>query len=54
MSGNITLKELAKMEGVSVSTVSKALANSSEISDATKDKIKELAKEWTCNKKLDK
>lgn len=45
MSGNITLKGLAKMAGVSVSTVSKALANSPEISDATKNKIKELAKE---------
>lgn len=38
-----TLKQIAKELGVSVSTVSKALSDSSEISDATKVKIKEFA-----------
>lgn len=38
-----TLKQISKELGVSVSTVSKALSDSSEISDATKIKIKEFA-----------
>ncbi len=38
-----TLKELAKELGVSISTVSKALSDSPEISDFTKIKIKEFA-----------
>ena len=41
---NITLKELAKILDVSISTISKALNDSHEISEATKTKIKELAK----------
>ncbi len=41
--GNITLKELAKILGVSISTISKALNNSEEISEDTKVKVKELA-----------
>ena len=41
--GNITLKELAKILGVSISTISKALNDSEEISDDTKVKVKELA-----------
>ena len=40
----ITLKELAKQLNVSVSTVSKALNGSPEISEATAKRIKELAK----------
>lgn len=38
-----TLKQIAKELGVSVSTVSKALSDSSEISESTKVKIKEFA-----------
>jgi len=41
--GNITLKELAKILGVSISTISKALNDSEEISEDTKIKVKELA-----------
>ena len=44
MKEKATLKQIAKELGVSVSTVSKALNNSSEISEATKIKIKEFAK----------
>ena len=40
----MTLKELAKILDVSISTVSKALSDSHEISDATKLRIQELAK----------
>ena len=40
----VTLKDLAKELGVSVSTVSKALSNSYEISEKTKQKVLELAK----------
>ena len=39
-----TLKELAKELDVSISTVSKALKNSQEISQDTKDKVKAFAK----------
>ena len=41
---NITLKELSSILGVSISTISKALNDSHEISEATKKRIKELAK----------
>lgn len=41
---SITLKELSNILGVSVSTVSKALNDSPEISEATKKRIKDLAK----------
>lgn len=44
MKEKATLKQIAKQLGVSVSTVSKALNDSSEISEATKTKIKEFAK----------
>jgi LacI family transcriptional regulator len=44
MKEKATLKQIAKELGVSVSTVSKALNNSSEISEATKTKIQEFAK----------
>ena len=43
MKAKATLKQIAKELGVSVSTVSKALSDSQEISQATKDKIKEFA-----------
>ncbi len=43
---NITLKKLAEKLGVSISTISKALNDSHEISDTTKIKIKELAKRY--------
>lgn len=39
----VTLKELAKMLNISVSTVSKALNDSHEISEITKKRVKELA-----------
>lgn len=44
MAGKITLKELAAILNVSVSTISKALNDSHEISESTKKRIKELAK----------
>ena len=44
MKEKATLKQIAKQLGVSVSTVSKALNNSPEISDTTKAKIQEFAK----------
>lgn len=43
MKPKATLKELAKELGVSISTVSKALSDSEEISSFTKQKIKEFA-----------
>ncbi|MDT0649669.1 LacI family DNA-binding transcriptional regulator [Autumnicola edwardsiae] len=43
MKTKITLKELAKLLNVSVSTVSKALNDSSEISPKTIERVKELA-----------
>ncbi|MEP2056638.1 MAG: LacI family DNA-binding transcriptional regulator [Maribacter litoralis] len=44
MKPKITLKDIAKELDVSISTVSKALKNSKEISKETKDKIKAFAK----------
>lgn len=44
MKNKITLKELAKLLNVSVSTVSKALHDSAEISPKTIERVKELAK----------
>lgn len=44
MKSKATLKQIAKELGVSVSTVSKALSDSPEISEPTKIKIKEYAK----------
>ena len=41
---NITLKQLSSILGVSISTISKALNDSHEISDSTKKRIVELAK----------
>ncbi|SIP92787.1 LacI family DNA-binding transcriptional regulator [Maribacter ulvicola] len=44
MKSKITLKDIAKELDVSISTVSKALKNSKEISKETKDRIKAFAK----------
>ena len=41
---NITLKQLSSILGVSISTISKALNDSHEISDTTKKRIVEMAK----------
>lgn len=43
MENRVTLKELAKLLNVSISTVSKALRDSPEISPETRKKVKELA-----------
>ncbi|MCF4102551.1 LacI family transcriptional regulator [Gillisia sp. M10.2A] len=43
MGGKSTLKDLAKILNLSVSTVSKAINNSPEISDVTKDKVRSIA-----------
>ena len=42
---NITLKDIAKLANVSVSTVSKSLNDSPEITHSTKEKIRKIAKE---------
>lgn len=44
MKTKITLKQIARELGVSISTVSKALKDSSEISEDTRDKVKAFAK----------
>lgn len=44
MANRITLKELSKLLGVSISTVSKALNDSHEISPETKQRVREFAK----------
>ena len=44
MENKVTLKELSKILNVSISTVSKALNDSSEISHETRQRVKELAK----------
>ena len=46
MKKNITIKELSKILEVSISTVSKALNDSYEISDSTKERIKAAAKTY--------
>lgn len=43
MSTSITLKELSKLLDVSISTISKALNDSHEISESTKQRIREMA-----------
>ncbi len=47
----MTLSKLAKLAGVSVSTVSKVFSDSSEISDKTKETVLELAKKNGCYEK---
>ena len=44
MESQITIKELSKITGFAISTISKSLNNSDEISDETKLKIKKTAK----------
>ncbi|CAL2088088.1 LacI family DNA-binding transcriptional regulator [Tenacibaculum sp. 190524A02b] len=44
MNYNVTLKEIALKSGVSVSTVSKALNDSHEISTLTKERVSKIAK----------
>ena len=44
MKQKITLKHIARELEVSISTVSKALKNSDEISDDTKEKVQAFAK----------
>lgn len=44
MKTNVTLKEIAIKTGFSISTVSKALNNSYEISNVTKKSINDVAK----------
>ncbi|MBT8376297.1 MAG: LacI family transcriptional regulator, partial [Bacteroidia bacterium] len=44
MKRKITLKQIAKELDVSISTVSKALRNSAEISEDTKQKVQAFAK----------
>lgn len=43
----ITIKDIAKMLSVSVSTVSRALADHPDISDETKTRVKEVAQNST-------
>lgn len=43
--GNVTIKDIAKVAGVSYSTVSRALSGSHEISSATRDRILKICDE---------
>lgn len=45
MKKEITLKDIAKMTGLSVNTVSRALRSKEDISEATKQRVKDAAKE---------
>lgn len=47
----MTLEKIAKLAGVSLGTVSKAFSNSKEISQKTRQKIFDIAKEQGCYKK---
>ena len=44
----MTMRQLALLAGVSISTVSKAFCGASDISEETKDRIFALAKENGC------
>lgn len=44
----MTMKELAQIANVSVSTISKAFRNASDVSEETKQRIFEIAKEYGC------
>jgi len=46
MKSEITIKEIAKLSKCSMSTVSKSLKDSREISDRTKNRIKKIAKKY--------
>ncbi len=48
----ITLSKIAKLANVSVSTASKAFSGSAEVSEATRDRIFEIAKQNNCFKKF--
>ena len=48
MRPKLTLKQIARELDVSISTVSKALRDSSEIGEETKKKIKAFAKLYNC------
>ncbi len=50
----MTLKRIAELAGVSVSTVSKAFSGSEEISEETRQKIFEIAREQGCFDKYNK
>ena len=50
----MNLQTLAKYSGCSVSTVSKAFSGSAEISDDTKNRIFNIAKELGCFEKYSK
>ena len=43
---NITIKDIARELGISPSTVSRALKDHPDISQATRDAVNELAKKW--------
>ena len=42
----VTIKDVAERAGVNPSTVSRALKDSSTISQKTKDRVKKLCKTW--------
>lgn len=46
MKNRITLKNLSEISGLSISTISKSLSDSLEISNSTKKKVKKLAKKY--------
>ncbi len=46
MKKGITLKDMARKLNMSISTVSKSLSSDNSISASTKERVKELAKEW--------
>ena len=45
MANNITIKDIAAIAGVSYSTASRCLNDSSLVSDITKQRVAEIAKE---------
>ena len=47
MKKGVTIKDIAKKLNMSISTVSKALSNDINISAFTKERVQNLAKEWS-------
>ena len=45
MKNNLSIRDIAKLSGVSVSTVSRVLNNNGRYSEATKEKVLKIAKE---------
>lgn len=45
MKGNITIKDVAKQAGVSISTVSRVINDSKPVTDEVKQKVLEVIKE---------